>query len=53
MENMEEVLKKIAIDISNNKCGAGLCPCLKECEVYSDEECVNRIMNYFKSVAGI
>lgn len=53
MVNMEEILRKIAIDIANNKCGSGNCPCYKECDVYSDEDCIDRIMNYFKSVAEI
>ena len=50
MANMEEILRKIAVDIANNKCGIGNCPCFKDCDVYSDEECINRIMDYFKSV---
>lgn len=53
MNNVEEILRKIAIDIEENKCGYGECPCYRDCEVYSNKECIDRIMNYFKSVAGI
>lgn len=47
---MEEALKKIAEAISN-KCVGG-CPCRNGCEVYSDEECINRIIDWIKSVIG-
>lgn len=53
MVNVEDILRKIAIDIANNKCGIGNCPCHEYCDVYSDKECINRIMEYFKSVADI
>lgn len=49
---MEELLRKIAIDISQNKCGIGGCPCKEKCDVYSDKDCIDRIMNYFKSTTG-
>ena len=26
------------------KCGEGYCPCRKDCEVYSDIDCIDRIM---------
>ena len=50
MENMqiEEMLTKIAIAIEE-KCGAGCCPCLEDCNVYSDEECFDKLMNWLKS----
>ena len=48
MVSLEEILRKIAIDICENKCGGGGCPCKEGCDVYSDEDCINRIMNYFK-----
>lgn len=50
---LEEVLREIAVDICENKCGGGGCPCKEGCDVYSDKDCVDRIMNYFKSVAEI
>lgn len=48
---MEEALRKMAIAISSvDICGDGCCPCKKDCNVYSDEECVKRIVDWMKSV---
>lgn len=49
MISLEEILKKIAVGIYKNKCADGMCPCSEGCEVYSNEDCVNRIMDYLKS----
>lgn len=48
---MEEALRKIAIAISDvDICGEGGCPCKKDCDVYSNEACINRIIDWMKSV---
>ena len=49
MVNIEETFKKIAIDIEENKCGLGNCPCLMNCDVFTKEECIDRIIHYLKS----
>ena len=46
---MDEILMKIAIAIED-QCGSGGCPCKKGCTVYSDEECVDRIIAWLKSL---
>ena len=49
---LEEAFRKIAVDISEYKCGGGGCPCYETCVVYTDEECINKLMDYFKYVIG-
>lgn len=46
---MDEILMKLAKKIET-KCGAGLCPCSEDCCVYTDEECMDRIINWLKTV---
>lgn len=46
---MEEVLLKIAKAIEK-QCGNGGCPCHENCDVYSDEDCMNRIINWLLSI---
>ena len=46
---MDDMLMKIAIAIEE-KCGEGSCPCKKGCNVFSDEDCLDRIINWLKSV---
>lgn len=50
---IESALKKIAIEISENKCDDSACPCQKDCNVFTNEECVDRIIDWFKSVIEI
>ena len=53
MKDTEELLKKIAIAISDiDVCGDGGCPCKKNCEVYEDNECVERIMKWLRYVTS-
>lgn len=53
MEDTEKILKKIAIAISDiDVCGNGGCPCKKNCEVYGDNECIERIMNWLRYVVS-
>ncbi len=49
MNPIDEMLMKIAIAIEE-KCGSGGCPIKKGCEVYSDEDCINNIVDWLKSV---
>lgn len=46
---MDDMLMKIAIAIEE-KCGDGACPCKKDCKVFTDEDCINRIINWLQSV---
>ena len=46
---MDEMLMKIAVAIEE-KCGEGSCPCKCGCEVFSDEDCIDRIIDWLKSV---
>lgn len=46
---MEEILMKLAKKIEKG-CGTGLCPCSEDCCVYTDEECMDRIINWLKTV---
>ena len=46
---MDEMLTKIAIAIEE-KCGAGCCPLREDCNVYSDEECIDQLVNWLRSV---
>lgn len=43
-----DALEDAATAISN-MCGYVDCPCSKNCNVYSDEECIDRIIGWFKS----
>lgn len=45
--DMEEILMKIAKGIET-KCGGGGCPCEEGCEVYSDKDCLDRIVAWLK-----
>ena len=47
--DMEEILMKIAKGIET-KCGGGGCPCEEGCEVYSDEDCLDRIVAWLKEM---
>lgn len=44
----EDTLRNVAIMISDN-CGRNVCPFWRDCDVYSDEECIKRIIECFKS----
>lgn len=46
---MEETLMKLAKAIEKG-CGKGYCPCEEDCCVYTYEECMNRIINWLKTV---
>lgn len=46
---MEKILRSIAKGIET-KCGGGGCPCHEGCDVYSDEECINRIVGWLKEM---
>lgn len=46
---MDEMLMKIAIAIEE-KCGDMGCPCKEGCNVFSDEDCIDRIIDWLKSV---
>lgn len=46
---MEDVLMKLAKKIET-KCGKGECPCAEDCYVYTYEECINRIVDWFKMI---
>ena len=48
-EGYEDALENVATIICNEGCGNGGCPCKKGCEVYSDQACIERIIEYFKS----
>lgn len=43
-----DALEDAATAISD-MCGYADCPCSKNCDVYSDEECIDRIIDWFKS----
>lgn len=47
-EGYEDALENVATIICNEACGNG-CPCKKGCDVYSDQACIERIIEYFKS----
>ena len=49
MVNNKEGLLKIAYAIKE-KCGESSCPCKKDCDVYSDEACIERIIEWLESV---
>ena len=49
MINNKEGLLKIAYAIKE-KCGESSCPCRKDCDVYSDEACIKRIIEWLESV---
>lgn len=49
MVNIEKTFRKIANDIESNKCKLGNCPCQMNCDVFTKEECIDRIMHYLKS----
>lgn len=49
---MDEILNKIARAIQN-KCGKCGCPCNECCDVYTDEECLERIIHWLKRVGEI
>lgn len=44
----KDILMKMAIAIKE-KCGDGSCPCKNGCNVYSNEDCIDRIINWLKS----
>jgi hypothetical protein len=44
---VEEILKKIATGIETT-CGIDICPCREGCHVYSDEECMDRIVSWLR-----
>ena len=44
---MDEILMKIAKGIEA-KCAYGGCPCREGCEVYSDKDCLDRIVAWLK-----
>jgi hypothetical protein len=46
---MDEILMKIAVAIEE-KCGDGSCPCKEGCNVFLDEDCIDRIITWLKSV---
>ena len=47
----KEMLMKIARAIATvDICGDDACPAKNGCEVYSDKECIDRIMSWLKSV---
>lgn len=46
---MEDMLKKIAVAIQE-ECGEGHCPCYEKCNAYTNEECMNEIMNWLNDV---
>lgn len=50
VDQTENILIKIAKDISKNHCGGIGCPCKEYCDVYSDQECIDRIMHWLRSV---
>ena len=47
--NTEEILMKIAKEIET-KCGVGGCPCKINCDVYSYNDCIDRITAWLKEV---
>ena len=49
MINNKEGLLKIAYAIKE-KCGESSCPCRKDCDVYSDEACIERITEWLEFV---
>lgn len=46
MMGFEDALNNVAAVICG-KCGEGGCPFKKDCEAYSDKECLERIINCF------
>lgn len=46
-EGYEDAVENMAKVISE-ECGKGGCPFNKDCDVYSDKECINRIIDCFK-----
>lgn len=51
-EGYNDALKNVAAIISE-ECGNGGCPCKDGCEVYSDKDCIKRIIDWFELRIGI
>ena len=51
-EGYNDALKNVAILISE-ECGNDGCPFKEDCEVYSDKDCINRIIECLDERIGI
>lgn len=52
-EGYNDALKNVATFISEEACGIGGCPFKKDCEVYSNKECTERIIECLNERIGI
>ncbi len=54
MDSAEKVLKELAIRICNHRCGSDNgCPAWYNCDVRSDEACIDRIMTWLNEVYAL
>ena len=52
-EGYNDALKNVATFICEEACGDGGCPFKKDCDVYSDKACIERIVECFNERVGI
>lgn len=53
LEGYNNALRDVATFICKQACGDGGCPFKRDCEVYSDKACIERIIKCFNEEIGI